>query len=318
MSAAASQSANLPELGIPPSPHTVDVSIINTGATIRGIPTRLLVAPQIKGHDWLALPVFSFLVQHPGLNRSLLFDLGIRKDWENLSPALLSHLHTLGWTLHVDKDVRAILDEGAVDSNSIEAVIRSHHHFDHVGNPNTFGPNTSLIVGPGFKEKLLPEYPANPSSTMLESDYAHRELIELNFDTGTSGSHTYKPLPIGRLRALDYFNDGSFYLIDAPGHAIGTFAASPVSHPPLPPSSSSPPTPSTMQVRSARADTCRCPATSSLTPLCRTHTRSTTTTGVPAPSSSRCLQAAADPLTAPFTPRRGWEIRRARYTIITM
>lgn len=221
MSAAASQTVPPPDLGIPPSPHTVDVSIINTGATIRGIPTRLFLAPSIKGHEWLAAPAFSFLIQHPGLNRALVFDLGIRKDWENLSPPLLSHIRDLGWTLHAEKDVQGVLREGGVDSDSIEAIVWSHYHFDHIGNPNTFGPGTSLIVGPGFKAKLLPGYPTSPSASILESDHAHRELIELDFATGASGSHSYAPLRIGRLRALDYFNDGSFYLLDTPGHAIG-------------------------------------------------------------------------------------------------
>jgi glyoxylase-like metal-dependent hydrolase (beta-lactamase superfamily II) len=68
---------------------------------------------------------------------------------------------------------------------------------------------------------MLPGYPANPDSVILESDLANRELIELDFDTGKSGNNTYKPLAIGRFRALDYFGDGSFYLLDTPGHATG-------------------------------------------------------------------------------------------------
>lgn len=179
------------------------------------------MAPPIEGHHWMAAPVFSFLIQHRGLNRSLIFDLGIRKDWEKLSPSLLSRIKALGWTIHVEKDVREILDENGFDSSQTEAIILSHAHFDHVGNPSTFAPSTPLIVGPGFKQKLLPGYPTDQTSPVLESLYENRELIELDFDTGASGTHTFKPLPIGRLRALDYFNDGSFYLLDTPGHAVG-------------------------------------------------------------------------------------------------
>lgn len=210
-----------PDLGIPPSRHTVDVSIINTSATIRGIEARSFFAPPIDDHRWMAAPVFAFLIRHRGLNRSLVYDLGVRKDWQNLSPPMLSRLRAHGWTLHVEKDVREILDEGGVDGNSIEAIVWSHHHFDHIGNPATFGRNTSLIVGPGFRERWLPGYPTNPSSTILESDYAGREVVELDFATGKSGSRTYRPATVGRLRALDYFGDGSFYLLDTPGHAVG-------------------------------------------------------------------------------------------------
>jgi glyoxylase-like metal-dependent hydrolase (beta-lactamase superfamily II) len=214
----------VPELGIPSSPNTVNVSIIDTTATIRGYSARLFLSPPVKGHDWLADPVFSFLVHHPGLNRSILFDLGVRKDWENLSPRLLSQLKTLGWKLNVEKDVREILEEGGVDANIIEAIIWSHHHFEHVGNPNTFPPTTALIVGPGFKT-MLPGYPTNPDSTILESDLANRQLIELDFDTGSCGNDTYKTLTIGQFRALEYFGDGSFYLLDSPGHTIGHISA---------------------------------------------------------------------------------------------
>ncbi|KAL2133217.1 hypothetical protein VTI74DRAFT_2726 [Chaetomium olivicolor] len=214
----------LPELNIPDSPCTVDISIINTTGTIRGVSTRLFLTPPIKGHDWLAAPIFSYLIHHPVLNRTLLFDLGIRKDFEKLSPVLLSQFKILGWTLHVEKDVHDILEEAGVDTRNIEAIIWSHYHFDHSGNPAMFPPSASLIVGPGYKS-MLPGYPTNPDSPILESDHANRELIELDFETGKSGSHAYTALAIGRFRALDYFGDGSFYLLDSPGHTVGHISA---------------------------------------------------------------------------------------------
>jgi glyoxylase-like metal-dependent hydrolase (beta-lactamase superfamily II) len=200
------------------------VSIIDTTGIIRGVPSELVLSPHIKGYDWLAVPVFSFLVQHPSLDRSLIFDLGIRKDWRNLSPVVLSQLKSLGWTVHVEKDVSEILGGAGVDPNKVEAIIWSHHHFDHTGNPNTFPPSTSLIVGPGLKS-LLPGYPTNASSHILESDLANRQLIELDFESGDSGGRSFQPLRIGRFRALDYFGDGSFFLLDSPGHTIGHISA---------------------------------------------------------------------------------------------
>lgn len=56
-------------------------------------------------------------------------------------------------------------------------------------------------MGPGFKNEFLPGYPANPESWIKESDYAGREMID-QYD------------------AVDYFGDGSFYLLDCPGHTI--------------------------------------------------------------------------------------------------
>jgi len=89
---------------------------------------------------------------------------------------------------------------------------RSHWHFDHTGDPSTFPPNTALVVGPGFTQGFTPGYPDNPQSPINTSDYAGRELREITFAPDKV---------IGSFSAHDYFGDGSFYLLDTPGHAIG-------------------------------------------------------------------------------------------------
>jgi hypothetical protein len=124
----------------------------------------------------------------------------------------------------VEYDVSEILQNGGVDTSTVEAIVLSHHHFDHVGNPDSFPASTSLIVGPGFKT-VLPGYSANPVPAMLEGDVANCQVIELDFDSGRCGDHSYKPLVVGRFQALDYFGDGSFYLLDMPGHTVGHIGA---------------------------------------------------------------------------------------------
>lgn len=86
-------------------------------------------------------------------------------------------------------------------------------HYDHIGDMKTFPGSTKLIVGPGFKEAFMPAYPIKEESPLLESDWEGREVVETDFGDGN--------LKIGGFKALDYFGDGSFYLLDAPGHAIG-------------------------------------------------------------------------------------------------
>lgn len=114
-----------------------------------------------------------------------------------------------------------ILEENNIKSTDIEAIIWSHWHWDHTGDPSTFPPSATLIVGPGFKEAFVPGYPSNPDAVILESDYAGRELRELSFPS----SPDEKIAKIGNFQALDYFGDGSFYVLDAPGHAIGHLCA---------------------------------------------------------------------------------------------
>lgn len=85
----------------------------------------------------------------------------------------------------------------------------SHFHWDHTGDSSTFPTSTELVVGPGFKKAFMPGYPSNPDAPIKESDYRGRNVREISF--------TDSSLRLGRFRALDYFGDGSFYLLDAPG-----------------------------------------------------------------------------------------------------
>lgn len=205
-----------PDLHIPDSSHTVDVSIIDTTTSIRGVDAWKFLEPSIPGHEYLATSAFAFLIQHPRLQRSLVFDLGLRKDWWNCSPFLIDRFKKGGYVIHVEKSVREILEEGGFDATKLEAVVWSHWHFDHTGSPAEFEKSTAIIVGPGFRDHILPGYPANQSSSILESDYEDRELIELSFTSG---------LKIGGLEALDYFGDGSLYFLNSPGHAHGHICA---------------------------------------------------------------------------------------------
>jgi glyoxylase-like metal-dependent hydrolase (beta-lactamase superfamily II) len=197
-----------PDLHIPHSDATVSVRIINTTAHISNIPFSLIVAQNIPGNSTISAPAYSFLIEHPS-SRKLLFDLGVRKDVENLAPIIVSHMREGNWGCHTEKDVREILEENGVAPDDIEGIIWSHFHWDHVGDASRFGKNTAVIVGPGFKEKFTPGYPANPNAWILESDYEGREMREIAFTHG---------IKIGNFDAFDYFGDGSFYLLDSPGH----------------------------------------------------------------------------------------------------
>lgn len=170
--------------------------------------------PDYVGHEHLCGPSFSFLIEHPS-SKPVLFDLGIRKDWHVL-PSYPKWVR-LKWVINVEKDTATILKENGVDvdGGAIGAIIWSHHHWDHVGDPATFPGSTDLVVGPGFKAAHLPGYPKNQESTLMETDFEGRKVREVDIQGEGRG------LRIGRFHAYDYFGDGSFYLLDTPGHSIG-------------------------------------------------------------------------------------------------
>ncbi|KIY02267.1 uncharacterized protein Z520_02405 [Fonsecaea multimorphosa CBS 102226] len=207
----------VPPLDIPPSTNTVTVRIIDSTSQLTAH-MSMIVEPHIPGHDLLRCPAYSFLVEHPS-GRKLLYDLGTRKDWQNFSPVVNQLLKDHDLTVEVKKDVAEILEDHGVPAGegAIEAIIWSHWHYDHIGDPSTFPASTKLIVGPGFKKAFLPGYPAGPDSVILESDYKGRDLVELEFSSSQKR--------IGGLQYIDYFGDGSFYVLDAPGHALGHVSA---------------------------------------------------------------------------------------------
>lgn len=170
--------------------------------------------PHIPGHDYLKAPAFSSFIEHRS-GRKLVYDLGVRKDWHNFSPKTAEILQQPGWKVTVPHGVADYLQHNGVDvaAGAIEAVIWSHWHFDHVGDPSTFPKSTALVVGKGMKEAILPGYPTNPDGLLLDSDFAGRDHKIIDFDQESQ--------QIGPFRARDYFGDGSFYLLDAPGHAVG-------------------------------------------------------------------------------------------------
>ncbi|KPM42364.1 hypothetical protein AK830_g4213 [Neonectria ditissima] len=178
-------SCQAPPIQIPTDGETVVVKLINTVNFGPAILKRFMEPPVPGLETFQTSPSFSFLLEHHS-GRKLVFDLGIRKDYDNYSQSITDYL----------------------------PIAASHWHWDHIGDPSTFPATTDLVVGPGFKEAMLPGAPANPASPISESDYTGRNLREIRFDGPDA-------LRIGNFPAFDYFGDGSFYLLDSPGHAVG-------------------------------------------------------------------------------------------------
>lgn len=211
----------LPDLKIPYSGSTVEVSIIDTTSHLT-MPSSMMMEPALPGFELMRACCYSFLIKHPispsqsqNKDSTLIFDLGVRTDWENSPASLVAQMLPHKDNIHIEKDVATILRENGQSLSDIDGIIWSHWHFDHTGDPATFPPSTDLIVGPGFKSAFVPAYPTVPESPVDERAYQDRNLREIDFESESNG------LQIGKFRALDFYGDGSFYLLDTPGHAIG-------------------------------------------------------------------------------------------------
>ncbi|KAJ7116054.1 beta-lactamase-like protein, partial [Mycena epipterygia] len=173
------------------------------------------LAPVLPGRQNLVVPTHSFLIEHQPSQSRLVFDLGVRNDPENYPPAI-SALFAAGIYQVPSEfdDIGQQLEQGGIPLESIDAVIWSHSHFDHIGDMSEFPNTTALVVGPGTNNELYPEF---PNGVLQTSDFANRTVHELSFDDTN--------LTFSGLQAMDYFGDGSLYLLDTPGHLPGHLTA---------------------------------------------------------------------------------------------
>ncbi len=111
-----------PLVRVPPSSTSIEVKIIDV-CTIGDARTDALFTPPVPGFDKFGgAPSFVFLLEHPS-GQKLLFDLGIRKDWENLDSAIVERLKEGGYRVDVEKGIAEFLDEAGIGKENINAII---------------------------------------------------------------------------------------------------------------------------------------------------------------------------------------------------
>ncbi|KAL2414148.1 hypothetical protein ABEF95_004871 [Exophiala dermatitidis] len=182
-----------PTIDFPLSNNTVDVRLVDTTALLTAR-AESFIEPVQEGHEVLNITCAAFLIHHEPSGKRIMFDLGVRKDYWNLSATIQKRLGDVIPSLKVDKDTTEVLTEKGVP-------------LDSIWNMSLFPPSTELIVGPGFKASplLLPGSPEKPDSPVCTSDFHGRSLREVDFEDSD--------LQIGGFAAYNFFGDGSFYLL---------------------------------------------------------------------------------------------------------
>lgn len=196
-------------LVLPKSDFTVRLRAIDAKTTM-SVSSKGFIQPILPGFEVLNLTSITFLIEHP--TQKVLFDCGARKDFENFSPRIKQRLNLNVKGLKIEKDVHEIVEDAGIKLEELNATIWSHWHWDHHGAPEKYPAKTEIVVGPGFRDNFIPGYPQNLDAVFVEANFKDRNVREIYF------SENFK---IGNFRAHDYFKDGSFYLLDTPGHAIG-------------------------------------------------------------------------------------------------
>ncbi|KAI8939584.1 hypothetical protein NX059_003348 [Plenodomus lindquistii] len=255
-------SPKLPWHAIPASDATCRVHLIQAGGLY--IPTAMTLLPgpdekydnsthtedQKESQKSYYGPDYVFLIEHVATGNMYIFDLGMRKDLENLSPFIVDNV--LPQFKCEPKSPAEILKEHGMaeqQPEKVKAVIFSHIHFDHVGDGAKAGfSDAEMWVGPTCCTYARPGYPVDPKSPNLSEtlpvdgsrkiieSYVPDDLLKGGGDKRagkvmegmTKGLYNAvdlqkkKWIGLGSFdRAYDAFGDGSAYIIDAPGHSPG-------------------------------------------------------------------------------------------------
>jgi glyoxylase-like metal-dependent hydrolase (beta-lactamase superfamily II) len=252
---------NLPWHPIPSSTATCKVHLIQAGGLYIPNDMTLLPGPNqpndsVKSDAGSAesksfyAPDYVFLIEHTATGNKYIFDLGMRKDLENLPPLLKENV--LPQFKCEPQSPADILKEHATPNQQpekIKAVIFSHMHFDHVGDGAQAGfASAEMWIGPTCCTYARPGYPIEPRAPTLSDTLpadGSRKIVEAYIPDDMlkeandarvgkvtqgmvkglyAGTDLKKPEWIGLGafdRAFDAFGDGSAYLIDAPGHSAG-------------------------------------------------------------------------------------------------
>ncbi|KAK7449336.1 hypothetical protein VKT23_013477 [Stygiomarasmius scandens] len=209
------KSSNRDNVTLPPS-NSISQPFMHVSTLEAGTIT-LPMALYIQGAsmaETAVCPSIAFLLEHSASGQRLVFDLGIRRDTDTLPPTVKDLIQKY-MPVEVPQSVAESLRKGGLEPSEVELVVLSHLHFDHIGDHNPFT-KAKFILGGGtqIKESLLSGYPTNATSEMLSTSVPldrTRFLDPSEFNTSIGPG----------LKAMDFFGDGSMYLIDAAGHMAG-------------------------------------------------------------------------------------------------
>lgn len=165
-------------------------------------------------------PSGAFLFDDEATGRRVLFDTGYAPGAWETGWRGAAYRRVLPPSVDDADDIGRQLPAAGIDPASVTHVVLSHLHPDHVGGVRWFPEATFVMSGSllgtlqsarirdGILPGLLPEWFSRARMLLLTDD---------SFESATRAGI--------ELRAADVFDDGSYLIVDLPGHAAGHIGA---------------------------------------------------------------------------------------------
>ena len=160
------------------------------------------------------IQIYFYVLDHPRFGRFFV-DTGvsevIRKDPDRtpIGGIVSSVMHIT--KLKVHQSTKAFLVK---DPRPLKGVLLTHMHLDHIMGFPDIGSEVPIYIGPreSSHKNFLNVFVKGSTDGLLQGD---RKLSELHFTGELSAKQP---------RALDFFGDGSLFVISVPGHTTGSLA----------------------------------------------------------------------------------------------
>ncbi|KAF8884608.1 Metallo-hydrolase/oxidoreductase [Infundibulicybe gibba] len=186
-----------------------DISALEAGLIT--LPFEMFITNAPPG--MAVLPSLSFLLKHSLSQKLFIFDLGIRRDWENYPPAVVEWIQRIANKVQIPQDVVESLAKGGTSPDDISTVCYSTVITTTLETPSS-SPRADLWLGSSLNHCFSPP---TPKISNLHFHPICSPGPECTQYLDPSGWQPLGPFP----RAFDFHGDGSLHIIDSPGHLAG-------------------------------------------------------------------------------------------------
>ncbi|KOC13435.1 hypothetical protein AFLA70_35g004521 [Aspergillus flavus AF70] len=207
-----------PKIQLPVTDAYVHVQLLNGGSmTARSHLIHAGEEPttEFRLYNW------AFFIHHAKQGRRMLWDLGMSSVPEDFPPAIangpLKDVQAQDPREPIEKQIER---RNGVAADEIDTILLSHAHWDHCRPVSQTFKNATVLFGPGTSEYCAPGHLVNPSSPW-DGRYFDPERATERWETLQGPWTRFGPFE----RAMDFFGDGSFWVIQAPGHMPGNLGA---------------------------------------------------------------------------------------------